>query len=103
MATSPLEKLLAELRASPRDLGRLLELAQTYEHTGKPAAAARTYVVLADLWALDGDLVRSIALTKRAAQLMPGNVEALRKLVAWHEQLGLEEEAAEWRLRLPGG
>ena len=44
-----------------------------------------------------------VTAAKRAATLDPGYGEAIDTLVKWLDALGLREDAAEWRLKLPGG
>jgi hypothetical protein len=103
LATSRLKQLLDELKASPQDVRRLQDVATEYQREGNPSAAAGYLVIAAELWALDGMLLKAIALAKKATDLAPGHVEALKHLVEWHEQLGLFPEAQAWREKLPAG
>ena len=53
--------------------------------------------------ARDGFLLKAIAVEKQAVKLDPVNVEMIGLVADSFEKVGMPQDAADWRQRLPGG
>jgi len=89
-----LAQLLKELAEHPRDATLLAKVAELLQRLGDKKAGATYYALLADVYAMDGYLMKAVAVAKQALKLDPKNTGLHQKLAKWHLALGLEPEAA---------
>lgn len=89
-----LTRYLARLEANPRDVEALKRLAELKQREGDAEAAARYYAAVAEVFAEEGALLKSVALMKHVAKLDPSRIETQVRLAELHGLLQLHEEAA---------
>jgi tetratricopeptide (TPR) repeat protein len=81
------------LREDPRDVRALLKVAELFQKKGDDRLAAEAFRKVAETYADQGFFLKSVAVYKQIAKLLPEDVRVNERLAALYQQLGLMSDA----------